>query len=63
MNAAAEDIRAREATSGDERLHNSIDTSVSVDGTWQRRGFSSVKWSCCCNIYGKWKDFGFRDIN
>ena len=42
MNAAAEDIEAREATSADERLHNYIDTGVSVDGTWQRRGISSL---------------------
>ena len=42
MNAAAEDIKAREATSADERLHNYHDTGVSVDGTWQRRGFSSL---------------------
>ena len=42
MNAAAEDIKAREATSADEHLHNYIDTGVSVDGTWQRRGFSSL---------------------
>ena len=33
MNAAAEDIKAREATSADERLHNYIDTGVSFDGT------------------------------
>ena len=37
-----EDIKAREATSADEHLHNYIDTGVSVDGTWQRRGFSSL---------------------
>ena len=42
MSAAAEDITAREATSADERLHNYIDTGVSVDGTWQRRGFSCL---------------------
>ena len=60
MNAAAEDIKAREATSADEHLHNYIDT---VCWHLAAQMIFFLTWSCCCNIYGKWKDSGFRYID
>ena len=46
--AADENIRqAADDVSDGKRV---VGTRVAIDGTWQKRGYSSLKWSYCCNI-------------
>ena len=40
-----------------------VDTSISCDGSWQRRQMGTfktniTKWCCHCNFYGNWKNLG-----
>lgn len=37
-----------------------IDNGISCDGSYQRRGYSSLSWGSHDNIYDKWKSFGHR---